>query len=392
MDLGIQLTQATLGLDRLYRRRNAGNGVLDKEGLVPVILTDAEPTPYESLQDADAGLQLLEAQLPNVTDPLRRAYTTEMLDSLRALLRTFGDSKISYAERVERCLRVPHNPVSEETLASYRQTIARALTQLGYGGKDFSAELVRWENEQRVPDDLVLTTLQEFLDKARERTFDKMFLFPDGMLKPNGVRNVPFSAYCDYPGRKLNLNLDFGYTRFGLKHLATHEAFPGHYVHLAVREEKTRNGEMPLDASLVVTSCASSPLFEGIAENGIDFLDWVEGPEDELGLALNRLRSAARINAAWMIHGENRPLSEVVAYLMTTCFETRTWAESRTQFLIHPLRSPFIYAYWCGDMAVKKVWDRVQPARRQEFWHYLYGNMHTPTTLDTFWQDQGVDR
>jgi hypothetical protein len=143
---------------------------------------------------------------------------------------------------------------------------------------------------------------------------------------------------------------------------------------------------MPLDAALVVTSSASSPLFEGIAENGLAFLDWVEGPDDELGLALNRLRSAARINAAWMIHGEGRPREEVIEYLMATCFETRMWAESRMAFLTHPLRSPFIYAYWCGDMAVKKVWERVTPERRKEFWTYLFENMHTPTTLERFWK------
>src|SRR4029077_11874976 len=102
--------------------------------------------------------------------------------------------------------------------------------------------------------------------------------------------------YCDYLGRELRLNLDYGYTLPALKHLACHEGFPGHYVHLAIREHRTRDGLMPLDGALVVTSSASSPLFEGIAENGIFSLDWIEGPADELGMTLNRLRAAARIN------------------------------------------------------------------------------------------------
>ena len=33
---------------------------------------------------------------------------------------------------------------------------------------------------------------------------------------------------------------------------------------------------MPLDGAQVVTSSASSALFEGIADNGLYFLDWVE--------------------------------------------------------------------------------------------------------------------
>lgn len=386
MDIGSELTRITLGIDQLYRRQNEGSGVLDREGLAPVILTDVTPASLKDWDEADAALGELERQLPGVADKMRRAYLAEMLDSLRALLLTFRGETLSYAERLRRCLRVPAQPVGDEILEKYRETIARCLRELGYAGRDIRGELVRWEQEKRVPDAEVLPTLKELLQEASERTREKMFAFPEGMLEPIGVRGVPFAAYCDYLGRALHLNLDYGYTRPALKHLAGHEGFPGHYVHLAVREQKTRDGEMLLDAALVVTSSASSPLFEGIAENGIYFLDWVEGAEDELGMTLSRLRSAARINAAWMIHVETRPREEVIEYLTTTCLESRAWAESRLAFLTHPLRAPFIFAYWYGDMAVAGVWERVSASRRGEFWHYLYDNMHTPTTLDTYWK------
>lgn len=386
MDIGTELTRVTLGIDRLFRHRNEGSGVLDREGLAPVILTDLAPAPMNDWDDADSALDALERQLPGVGDEMRRAYLSEMLDSLRALLITFRGETLSYAERVRRCLRVPAQPVADETLENYRETLARCLRQLGYLGSDIGGELVRWENDHRVPDAEVLPTLQDLLQQASERTRAKMFAFPEGMLEAVGVRGVPFAAYCDYLGRQLHLNLDFDYTRPALKHLACHEGFPGHYVHLAVREQKTRSGEMPLDAALVVTSSASSPLFEGIAENGIYFLDWMEGPDDELGMTLSRLRSAARINAAWMIHAQGRPRDEVVEYLMTTCYESHAWADSRLAFLTHPLRAPFIFAYWYGDMAVARVWKRVLPARRAEFWHYLYDHMHTPATLEHFWK------
>jgi hypothetical protein len=35
---------------------------------------------------------------------------------------------------------------------------------------------------------------------------------------------------------------------------------------------------------------------------------------------------------------------------------------------------------------VHDVWKTVTPERRKEFWSYLYGNMHTPTTLKTCWK------
>lgn len=142
---------------------------------------------------------------------------------------------------------------------------------------------------------------------------------------------------------------------------------------------------MPLDAALVVTNSASSAIFEGIGENGIYFLDWIEDDADQLAITLNRLRSAARVNAARMIHQEGKPLDQVKTYLEETCFTTPTWVESRMGFLTHRLRAPFIFAYWCGDAAVAWVWVRVAENERPQFFRYLYEHMHTPTTLDRFW-------
>ena len=142
---------------------------------------------------------------------------------------------------------------------------------------------------------------------------------------------------------------------------------------------------MPADAPLVMVNSASSAIFEGIGENGIYFLDWVEGPEDRLCMALNRLRSAARCNAALMIHRDGAPLGQARAYLADTCYAGPAWVESRLAFLTHKLRAPFIFAYWCGDVAVDRVWQTVLPDQRPAFFRYLYHHMHTPTTLQAHW-------
>lgn len=384
-DIGMALTKATLGMDQLYRAQNSGSGVLDREGLVPVILTDAAPTRFANWEEADALAVVLAKQAKQSNDALRRDYLGEMIESLRGLIATFRRDKQSYLERVERCLRVSADAVPPDLMDGYRSEIDRWLSKLGYARGSFGERLEKWEADNQVPADQVLTVLTELLDEAKRRVDSKMFALPDHPMKPVGVRGVPFAAYCGYLERELRLNLDFSYTRPALKHLACHEAFPGHTVHLAVREERTQNGTMPLDGALVVTSSASSPLFEGIGDNGIRFLEWIEDASDQLAMTLNRLRAAARVNAARMIHHDQRPLDQVKTYLQETCFVSSTWAESRLAFLTHPLRAPFIYAYWCGDVAVERVWQRVRAAERKQFFDYLYNNMHTPTTLDMHW-------
>ena len=290
------------------------------------------------------------------------------------------------ADRVRRQIRVSTQKVDEATLDGYRAIIAEKLGEIGYGGQALGSDVRRWEADVRVPREQVLDTMRKLTADARTKVSATMYEMGDDWLEPDEVRGVPFSAYCDYPGRKLLLNLDHPYTIYALKHLATHEAFPGHLVHLALRQRYVAEGKMPLDGAQVVTSSASSALFEGIADNGLFFIDWVETPEDELAVALQRLRGALRCNAAWMHHVEGKSIEEIAAANAEAGYMDVATTASRLGFLRHGLRAPFVYAYWCGDMAVHDVWKTVPRERRAEFWQYLYGNMHTPDTLKAFWR------
>ena len=386
MKLGKDLAELTAGIDQLYRNTPGSNGFLDKEGLIPVAVAPVTPHALANYEEAVAALLALRERLSaEAESPLRRDYLEEMIDSLLTLVATFREEEVSFADRVSRQIRVSTQLIGDDILDGYRTIIRDKLDELGYVGGALADDLARFEETVRVPVDQVLDTMRALTIEARERVSATMYPMADQWMEPVGVSAVPFSAYCDYPSRKVLMNLDFPYTRFALKHLATHEVFPGHLVHLALREQYVAQGTMPLDGAQVVTSSASSALFEGIADNGMFFLDWIEGPEDELGVALQRLRGALRCNAAWMMHAEGKSLDEIVPIIAQGGFQDPVTARSRLAFLGHKLRAPFVYAYWCGDMAVHEVWKTVPPERRAEFWAYLYGNMHTPTTLKTYW-------
>ncbi|UXN70221.1 hypothetical protein N8A98_03210 [Devosia neptuniae] len=363
------------------------DGFLDREGLIPVAVAEVEPRVLRDYDEATAELLALRGRLgAEAESALRRDYLEEMIDSLLALVTTFAEQEISFADRVRRQIRVDTQLVGDDVLDGYRAIIRAKLDEMGFAGGALADDLARWEEQVRVPVDAVLETMRALTLEARERVTATMYPMADQWMEPVGVSAVPFSAYCDYPARKVLMNLDFPYTRFALKHLATHEVFPGHLVHLALRERYVAEGLMPLDAAQVVTSSASSALFEGIADNGMFFLDWIEGPEDELGVALQRLRGALRCNAAWMMHSQGKTLDEIVPVIAEGGFQDPVTARSRLAFLGHNLRAPFVYAYWCGDVAVHEVWKTVPKERRAEFWDYLYGNMHTPKTLAAHWK------
>jgi len=386
MKLGQDLAEITAGIDRLYRERQSGAGFLDVEGLIPVSVAAVQPRALADYVQARDALADLAGRLEKEAETaLRRDYLAEMIDSLEALIDTFEDKPISFAERLRRQIRVKTTLVGEEVLDRYRTTIREGLDELGFRDGDLASDLARWEADSIVPRENVVAVLADLLRESRARVAATMYDFSNEWIEPVGVTDKPFAAYCDYPGRKVLLNLGFPYTRYALKHLATHEAFPGHLVHLGLRERYVRDGTMPLDGAQVVTSSASSALFEGIADNGMAFLDWLDTPGDQIAVALQRLRSALRCNAAWMMHQEKRTIEDIVPIIARQGYQTQVTVRDRLAFLHHDLRAPFVYAYWCGDTAVDDVWKKIPKAERTRFWQYLYGNMHTVETLAKHW-------
>lgn len=386
MQLGLELARLTAGLDKLYREVPRTGSFLDREGLIPVAVAQVEPYLLKDYCEARDRLESLQSRIPtDAPTALRQAYLLEMVDSLLALLDTFENRQISYAERLRRQMRVDTQMVSDEILDGYRATIRGNLDELGYRGGSLAEDVARFERDSVVPADKVLDTMAEYTREARRRTSETMYLMNYEWIEPVRLDDVPFTAYCDYPERKMRLNLAFPFTRSSIKHLACHEAFPGHLVHLALRQRYVAEGKMPLDGAQVVTSSASSAMFEGIADNGWFFLDWINTPEDVVGMTLERLRAALRCNAAWMLHVEGRSPEEVAPVIAAAGYQDVATAAGRIAFLRHGLRAPFVYGYWCGDTSLHAVWEKVPRERHKEFWQYLYGNMHTPSTLRDFW-------
>lgn len=387
MKLSQEYVQIVLGMDRYYRetKKKTGEVALDKEGLVPINLSDEIPREYANWDEIIEDLESLRSKYLIVENEVRVNYMQQQIGSLIFLAKWCkGDSKHPFREVVRGLLYVNENPLGRSERTSLHFKLDQLLTKKGFTGS-LSNKVSQWEEEQHVPAKEMDGVLKDLLAKAKEQVVIKMFNAVENVqVTPKVVYGVPYSAYCDYVNQSMYINGDLPYTYPALKHLVTHESFPGHTTHMKVRELMTKSGEVPLDAALVITNTASSSVFEGIGDNGALFIDWIDSIDDEIYFIYQRIRSISGLNAAHMLHAEKKSEKEVREFLKAFAFGDDNWIDSRLRFFNHSLRAPFIYGYWRGNEAVNQVFNRVSSDRKPDFYNFLYRNMHSADTIKQF--------
>jgi hypothetical protein len=381
--LGSRVASALLGLDALYRKESG-----DEDGLVVVNLDPAglAAEAFSSYDDARRGFEELRSDAASLPEDDRRRYYDDLCHSTLAFVR-WRASGLPFADQLRDFLHVSAEPASEGQIDALRSEMRGLLDGLGYGG-DLVAQCAAWEERHRVPPAAVPEVLRELLDEAWDRTERLLLAIPapkaDGM-RVTGVTGAPFNARCDYKNRSIELNLDPVLTRPGLKHLAVHEGYPGHYVQFKLRETLARAGKATADVLLSVVNSASSSVFEGIGDTGTLFLDWMETDDDRLQALMNRYRAGIGTGAAWRLHALGWPEDRVGDWLRgLSLVGGEGWVANRVRFVADPARAVLIWSYWWGEPVVRAAWERVTPERRPEFLLYLHGRMHSNASVGLF--------
>ncbi len=383
--LGRRAMAALLGLDRLYRRESG-----DAEGLAVVNLDTAgafPAAPLASYAEARACFADLKRDAASLPEPDRRAYYDELARSTDAFV-TWQERGLSFEAQLTGFLGVPAAPASDEELGVLEAELARLLGGMGLPG-DLRAQCAAWEERVRVPAAEVPQALTALIDEAWDRT--ERLVAPIGApksdaMKVRSVSGVPFNARCDYLNRTVELNTDPVLTRPGLKHLAVHECTPGHYLQFKVREAWVKEGRAPADVLLSVVNTASSSVFEGIGDSGLVLLDWIEGDDDRVQAVMNRYRAGIGTGAAWRLHALGWSEERVAAWLGERALTGgEGWVRNRMGFIASPSRAVLIWSYWWGEPVVLAGWERATLAgRRDAFFRYLYGRMHSGATVGMF--------
>ena len=376
------VTTALLGLDALFRTEDTSRA----DALVVLNMsTTHQPELFADYDAAATRFAELERGASALPEPDRQRYYQQLCQSELAFCR-WRQGKLPFTEQISGFLHVPGAPATEAELDALRGEMHTLLNRMGYSG-DLAAQCAAWEARNRVPSDEVHGTLTELLSAAWDRTAERMEIpapKSDGM-RVQTVRDVPFSGRCDYGQRMIDLNIDPVLTMPGLKHLAVHEGYPGHYVQFKLREHGYAQGTAPADGLLSVVNTASSSPFEGIADNGLRVIDWIESDDDRLSAVLTRYRSGIGTVAAWQLHALGRAPAQVADWLRANALVGgEGWVANRMGFIAAADRSALIWSYWWGEAAVAPAWDAVPVARRPEFLRYLYGRMHSPQTVAMF--------
>ena len=380
---GYTITAIAAGMDDLERRLQKGRGDLDTEGLIPIYLGKGliEACRYEGWDDAKADLDSISADIQSCPLPSRKNTLEALVRSLRAAMDIFQGIPLSFADKLERLVGVPARVADEDVIQGLRDEIDQALTRMKIPGKTLPERLSAWQNQRFLPVESLESVYEELQEEAVRRTAATVFDVGEFRMKLV-LRPGTYSAgRCSFATATMEINTDLGCTRAAMKHLVTHENFPGHATQLLYTLDAYKKGIATADVLLCTLNGVPGVIQEGIGDQATDIIDWVEDDDDVVQIALRRLRIATATSAAYRLMQEGEEESKLVDYVRERGFALDPYVDGRIRQAKHPYRGPFNASYYFGNQAVREQRLRTPRENYGDFIAFLYGNIHS---LDSF--------
>lgn len=383
---GYVITSIAAGMDRLERHLQKGRGDLDTEGLIPIYLgadlIEARLfSCWEEVEEALDDIRTEIAKCPNI----HRKHTLETLVvSLRTAMDVFRGKPLSFAYKLENLVGVPKGEADPDVIAGLHNEIDLALTRLKIAGSSFQERLKNWQLNRFLPVNMLNTVYEELQEEAVRRTAKTVFDVGDFRMKLL-LRPGTYSAgRCSFANATMEINTDLGVTRAAMKHLVTHENFPGHATQLLYTRDAYMKGKASADVLLCTLNGLPGVVQEGIGDQATEIIDWVEDDDDVIQIALRRLRIAAATSASWRLMELGEPEDKLVAYLKETGFVLDPYVDGRLTQAKHVYRGPFNASYYFGNQAVRELRLRTSKKDYPTFISFLYGNIHSLESLRAF--------
>jgi len=337
----------------------------------------------------------LRRQVPT-GDKVRETFLRKQLESILTTLRRLNGEEIPYREEVLRLFDIRITKLSEADLQESRERLSDI-----FGISDPRRKLKEWRKERYAQRKLIKPALKALTGELANRSRKLLGTKKLGTCVFKLVKNKPWSGYNWYLGKlrsRVEINVDEPIEVTHLPELVAHEAYPGHHTEHALKEEALYIGEGYLESSILLINAPEATISEGIAENALEFV--FEREEDVLRWmysgfasgfdaardasiveALEKLREG-RVNAAIMLHVENRSERDVIAYLTDVLLGDYGLAKRTLNFLKNPLFRSYIFCYTAGRKMIASILKQKTPNDRQRAIHKLYTEQLCPSNLE----------
>jgi hypothetical protein len=384
-ELGYAITALAAGVDAFEHQVHGGKGILEDEGFIPLYLGKdlVEARSFRNWAGIEAELAALKNLVEALDDGPRRDFLRKLMESIELAVGLFQGKTYSFEEKLTRLVGIPSEPIAKEFLEGLEDSLKDMLSKTGFGKGSLKDRITAWEEQSFIAVDMVPETYTALMLEAKERTDAMILPTGDFYMELNPVRNVHYTARCNFSQRKMDLNMENRFTRSAMKHLVTHEIFPGHSTQNIYTIDSYRRGNSTADVLLCSLNGIPGVIQEGIGDQGLEMINWIESIDDEIYATLGRYRSAISTQAARMINVDGIEDEKVGAYLRDVGVLQEARVRGRISMAHHPYRAPFIASYFYGNEAVRRVRKAVEgdAERKKAFIRDLYGTMHSPESL-----------
>jgi hypothetical protein len=353
LELGLRLGRHVDGLvDAYYGPAEIADAV-SRESLRP---------PSELVSDAVA----LRASFASAAlDPSRHRWLDAQLVGLETVARKLAGEEFVFTEEVERCYGVRPRRTPESVFESAHE----ALDELLPGGGSLVERHVAWRERDPLEGELLQGVVESLAAELRALTAERLGL-PDGeSVQWEYVTDEPWAAYNYYLGglrSRIAINLDLPVARSFVAELVSHEAYPGHHVEHAWKEQVLVGERGWLEESLLMIGTPQSLVSEGVAQLGASLLlgdrleELVERRLRDVGVEYDgaragRIREARKGlaavpgNAALLLHEDGATEDEAFDYLVRWSLISAQRARAVLRFLTDPLWRSYITTYADGE-------------------------------------------
>lgn len=384
-ELGYEITAIAAGINTFEQVINKGHGIIEDEGLIPLYLGSnlIEEKIYTSWAQIQENVENIGLVVEKTAESPRKMFLTKLVESLRMATLLFSGGDTSYSEKLERLVGIPAEPISDDFISGLAENLENCFSKTQFTKGTLKEKITAWEQGNSIDPDKLETLFNQLMDEAQERT-DRMVVPTDGYtMKLNPVKNVIYTARCKFQEGKMDLNVGNSFSRSALKHLVAHECFPGHSTQNIYTLKSFKEGTSTADVLLCSLNGITGVMQEGIGDQGVELIDWIEDVNDEIQAILRRYRSAIATSASWKLNMEQASTEDMRAYLTDVGVMQEARVNGRLGMAAHPFRGPFIASYFYGNEIVKRVREATSndPTAYKKFINDLYGSMHSPESL-----------